>query len=49
MAAECARDALLQKVMDNKEDAGTVNCSIFTFLCHFVFPSMVSLLWELLY
>lgn len=22
MAAECARSALLQKVMDNKEDAG---------------------------
>lgn len=22
MAAECARNALLQKVMDNKEDAG---------------------------
>ena len=23
MATECARDALLRKVMDNKEDAGT--------------------------
>ena len=31
MAAECALNALLQKVMDNKEDPGTVYCSIFTF------------------
>lgn len=23
MAAECAREALLQRVIDNKEDAGT--------------------------
>lgn len=30
MAAECARNALLQKVMDNKEDAGTVYCSMYT-------------------
>ena len=29
MAVECARDALLQKVMDNKEDAGLFFCSIF--------------------
>jgi hypothetical protein len=30
MAAECARNALLLKVMDNKEDAGTVYCSMYT-------------------
>jgi hypothetical protein len=48
MAVDCARNALLQKVVDNKEDAGNVYCCIFTF-CIFYFPSMVSLLWELLY
>jgi hypothetical protein len=39
MAAECALNALLQKVMDNKEDPGTAYCSIFTFyiILHFVF------------
>lgn len=27
MAAECARDALLQKVVDNKADSG-IHCSL---------------------
>lgn len=30
MAAECARNALLQKVVDNREDAGSVISYIVT-------------------
>lgn len=51
MAAECARNALLQKVVDNKEDPGTDYCCILTIFTFYILlpPSTVSLLQELLY
>lgn len=44
MAAECARDALLQKVVDNKTDSG-IDC-LFR-VCSFFFS--LCLLWNFLY
>lgn len=45
MAVECARNALLQKVMDNKDDEGMLFV-LYSLLHHLFFPSWFSWLCE---